>query len=513
MSDSVDVSRASLGNSANEIVARDHDGDGSPDVYPELDGNGSLVNDGEGHGFVYDSWGRVTAVTLHGDLLSIYRYNALGHRIWSQWDRDRDGQVDEDGDIVEHCYNEKWQKVADFHSGSAVPHAEYLYRRKSWLGGDEYAGINAVMLREGDVDGDGVFEGQRWMCTDKQHSVVAIVSELGWQVEQVRYDTYGTPFGLPAGDINSDGRVDGVDLGMFENGMAYDVKADIDLDGDVDSRDQAILLSVDYRGRDTGEGVLSGLGENEFGFQGMMREPNNVWYARYRYWLTNLGIWGSRDPLGFVDGNNLLELVRSNPLAHIDPLGLSASGGSAGDAGEATEAVCKAFPPSLDGNGANDGSPPNRPDVTLTYSLPFADNNGDFWRTMFSHETIAIDGACSGETTSDCRWQTAGALFMQVLDPGTGCWGFARPGSPQYNYWHGSPPSPFWPVINFPGSQCSQSSNGSSQFYDVLLFPIADCGGNNQEFFSIEAEAGQTYQNSIDYRCSPCGEGDEDEGE
>jgi uncharacterized protein RhaS with RHS repeats len=41
----------------------------------------------------------------------------------------------------------------------------------------------------------------------------------------------------------------------------------------------------------------------------------------YRTYSPQLGRWLQRDPLGYVDGMNLYEYVRSGPLTWIDPLG------------------------------------------------------------------------------------------------------------------------------------------------------------------------------------------------
>jgi len=42
-----------------------------------------------------------------------------------------------------------------------------------------------------------------------------------------------------------------------------------------------------------------------------------------RVYEPHMGRWLSRDPLGYVDGMNLYEYVRSNPMINIDPLGFS----------------------------------------------------------------------------------------------------------------------------------------------------------------------------------------------
>jgi RHS repeat-associated protein len=46
----------------------------------------------------------------------------------------------------------------------------------------------------------------------------------------------------------------------------------------------------------------------------------------YREFSTSLGRWVSMDPMGTVDGSNLYQFVRSNPVGLVDPLGLAGTG-------------------------------------------------------------------------------------------------------------------------------------------------------------------------------------------
>ncbi len=69
--------------------------------------------------------------------------------------------------------------------------------------------------------------------------------------------------------------------------------------------------------------VTQPYGLNEFGHQGLLHdEETGLVYNRARMLHPRLGRFMQRDPLGYVDGFNLYEYVRSSPLGFVDPLGL-----------------------------------------------------------------------------------------------------------------------------------------------------------------------------------------------
>ncbi|MFA5794683.1 MAG: RHS repeat-associated core domain-containing protein [Candidatus Brocadiia bacterium] len=55
-----------------------------------------------------------------------------------------------------------------------------------------------------------------------------------------------------------------------------------------------------------------------------------LYYYRARYYSAEMGRFLQRDPIGYSDGMNLYEYVRSNPANFIDPLGLEAKGNGMG---------------------------------------------------------------------------------------------------------------------------------------------------------------------------------------
>ena len=73
-----------------------------------------------------------------------------------------------------------------------------------------------------------------YYCQNWRGDVVALIDASADQVEQDRYSAYGVPFGLPAGDADSDGDVDSADLTQIQTWIgapSYDVRGDMNLDG------------------------------------------------------------------------------------------------------------------------------------------------------------------------------------------------------------------------------------------------------------------------------------------
>jgi RHS repeat-associated protein len=73
-------------------------------------------------------------------------------------------------------------------------------------------------------------------------------------------------------------------------------------------------------------------GLNPFGHQGLPHDPvTNLVYNRARMLHPRLGRFMQRDPLGYVDGPNRYQMLRSNPVNLIDPWGLQSDAPSIDD--------------------------------------------------------------------------------------------------------------------------------------------------------------------------------------
>ena len=230
--------------------------------------------------------------------------------------------------------------VANFRESDTAPKEEWVNQDAGLTGrgGSHY--INGVVLRNKDANtawtsaSDGTLEERIYLCQNWRGDVSALVYANGDQVEQVRYSPYGTPFGLPGGDTDSDGDCDSPDVTQIQawiNAAAYDVRADIDLDGDVDATDKSAAQAA-YQGLTLGRDKHSSLGSKR-GWAGYLAAVPIGWYEARNRSLTNLlGRWGCRDRLTYVDGVNLYAYTESRPVAARDPMGQSLAFPGAGGA-------------------------------------------------------------------------------------------------------------------------------------------------------------------------------------
>jgi len=169
-----------------------------------------------------------------------------------------------------------------------------------------------------------------YYCQNRRADVVAMVNSSGRQVEQARYSSCGVPFGLPAGDADSDGDVDAADLSQIQSWIdasSYDVRGDSDLDGDVDGTDKFLANAIS--GTTLGRGVLTrNSTANRFGYAGYFYHGTVLKYhVRNRVYDPYLGRWITRDPIEYNAGvMNVYEYVGSAPLRWWDPEGLGPDG-------------------------------------------------------------------------------------------------------------------------------------------------------------------------------------------
>ncbi len=150
------------------------------------------------------------------------------------------------------------------------------------------------------------------------------VTDLGKLVEKVRYSSYGTPFGLPTGDTDSDGDNDATDQTAMFIGTPYNLREDADLDGDNDLADITHASSITGSYQTLGRTVLSSTGvKNRKGYAGYEQDHSTyrLYHVRHRVMNTTLGRWTRRDPLQYVDGPNTYAHARLNPVGTLDPLG------------------------------------------------------------------------------------------------------------------------------------------------------------------------------------------------
>lgn len=161
----------------------------------------------------------------------------------------------------------------------------------------------------------------------------------GGVVERIDYTPYGVARHRSSVDNKTsadedypDGVLDLKDSGFFSSGFGNE-EADTDLAppfGVWDGADATRFSAEFGRGNTAPAGWLSDPAlaltvgtDNSIGFSGYMFDFEGEHYSqRYRVYIPELGRWGQRDPIGYVDGMNLYEYVLSSPNRDTDPLGL-----------------------------------------------------------------------------------------------------------------------------------------------------------------------------------------------
>ncbi len=326
-------------NAANELTARDTDDNGTDNFTLTHDKVGNLADDGEYYTYVYDPFGRLRKVKTRDAtprLVAEYTYSGLNHRIGWHYDVDADNAVEDTADDPWYFFacDERWRIVATFRSSDTSPKEQFVSHNagNDGLGGSSY--IDLVILRDKDANtawiaaSDGTLEERRYSCQNWRADIVAMVTSSGQQVEQDRYSSYGVPFGLPAGDVNSDGQVTAADTTQIQtwiNASAYDVRGDLDLNGVVNSTDKT--TATNNIGNTLGWGALSLSGvANRKGYAGYELDnaldgTYRLYHVRHRILNADFGIWIRRDPIGYVEHPNLYTYSLSNPTVMVDSSG------------------------------------------------------------------------------------------------------------------------------------------------------------------------------------------------
>jgi RHS repeat-associated protein len=323
-------------NDVNELTLRDPDSNAGTTNYT-LTHNalGELTNDGHQYKYQYDAFGRLRKIQNQGDtLVAEYRYNGLGFMIGVHEDTDTDGDADASDKWYYPAYDEAWRMVANFRESDSSPKEEWVSHLagEDGLGGSSY--INGVVLRDKDADtdwvnqSDGTLEQRVYLCQNWRGDVSALVKTGKLLLEWDKYSAYGIPFGLPGADTDSDGDCDGsgagTDIAAIQGLIdisSYGVRADVDLDGDVDATDKTTAQNQ-MQGIALGWSELSS-DRHSLGHQG---SPQLVSAAlinlRHRVLDTRLGTWLRRDPLPTIAPTDLYEAYQSNPTSTTDPSGL-----------------------------------------------------------------------------------------------------------------------------------------------------------------------------------------------
>lgn len=314
-------------NTVNEILTRDKESNSSVDYTLTHDAVGNLTDDGQTWKYVYDAFGRLTALKNQSSTtIAEYTYYGNNVRASERYDVEPDGDLDSNDKTYRFAWDEGWRLVAVYRESDSDPKERYLHDKAgaSGFGGSSY--IDDLILRDRDANSgwtsaaDGTLEERRYFCQSWRHDVVALVNSIGELAERARYSAYGVPYGCPLGDASGDGIVNGSDTGTVLGAWgSSSPQGDLNLDGTVNGSDLGIvsgnwMVSL-------GRGKLSLIG-NRFGYASYESALISSLFlqVRERSYLPTLGRWTSRDPLGV--GSSLYEYSGSQAISATDPYGL-----------------------------------------------------------------------------------------------------------------------------------------------------------------------------------------------
>ncbi|MCC6229035.1 MAG: hypothetical protein IT432_07400 [Phycisphaerales bacterium] len=232
----------------------------------------------------------------------------------------------------------------DDHTNNSTPDGVNSRSQEVW--GLRYIDDAMVRLLDKNLDGDCRDSGELfWQLSDAQFSTVAVINKNAVLQERVSYTSYGVGTHRWPHEVNNTGGVttsggtsdygviDGLatangGAGTAINNTNYNVAADLNRDGIIDSTDTSIFTST-FGGAKSAlaSGSISDANgpDNVFGYDGYVYNPDQALYTvRFRWYNATFGRWLQRDPAGYVDGMGLYAYANASPIDSLDPSGLDA---------------------------------------------------------------------------------------------------------------------------------------------------------------------------------------------
>jgi len=312
----------------NQLTGRNTDNTGGDEFTLTYDAVGNMTSDGADT-YIYDAFGRlVTVKDASSNTLADYTYNGLGFRKSYHEDENASGVADGSDPTYQLIYDERWRLIAVYRDDDDNPKELFAHHQAGLDGAGGSSYIDSVILRQRDHNSgwtsaaDGTLEQRRYYCQNWRADVSAIVTSAGVMVEWDKFSAYGIPFGLPAGDTNSDGDCDSSDeTAIHVWAVGYDVRYDYDLDGDIDGDDETL---ANANNASTGWNALSSAAvANRVSYAGYQKASHlDLNHVRHRVYSTELGRWTRRDSMEILAGPNYYAYAYGVPASSTDALGL-----------------------------------------------------------------------------------------------------------------------------------------------------------------------------------------------
>jgi len=224
---------------------------------PALNAAGNLTRDRDGYEYEYDYENRIVKITKDSSDIAEFAYDALGRRIKRF--------TNNDSQTTYFYYNNNWQELAEY-DGSNNLQRKFIYgngtESPQWR-------IDEVLLMK--ADGNDYYYAH-----DHLYSPAALIDSSGTVLERCEYDAYGN-------------------CSILEPNFAPDP------DGKSDYGNPYLFTGRRLDILDSGS--------------------LKTQYNRNRYYDYYTGRFTTHDSLGYTDGMNLYEYVKSVPIYFLDPFG------------------------------------------------------------------------------------------------------------------------------------------------------------------------------------------------
>ncbi|NUQ65008.1 MAG: RHS repeat-associated core domain-containing protein, partial [Pirellulales bacterium] len=220
---------------------------------------------------VYDAWNRLVEMKDGQTVVGQYHYDGLNRRIRRDFDSAAPANPAGVDTYVHYFYNANWQILETRQSNSGAPQAENLQPKHQYVWSVRY--MDAAVLRDENSDQNNFCDdGRLYYLNDANFNVTTLVDVNADGIERYLYAAYGKVTIYDGTWANSQASTSFVNNALY-TGREYDAET-------------------------------------------------GLYYYRNRYYDSDLGVFVSRDPIGYVDGLSLYRAYfgpnRLDPLGRCD---------------------------------------------------------------------------------------------------------------------------------------------------------------------------------------------------